>query len=115
MSEPVCPKCLNGDYVVEHAGQCPECWLCHACHTEFHYQPIPIPTKQELESPNTPARYALWGRHHWSDYHARNLLLHFIHHRGLDQDFLSFLRATEISYNVPSELVEKTSAVKPQQ
>lgn len=33
---PICPKCMTCDYVVEHAGQCPDCWLCHACHAEFH-------------------------------------------------------------------------------
>lgn len=33
---PVCPKCMTRDYVVERAGTCPSCWLCHACHAEFH-------------------------------------------------------------------------------
>lgn len=59
----------------------------------------PVPSKLQLDSPETKPRYALWANK-WDDRQARNLLLHFIHQKGLDEEFLNLLARTELVHNI---------------
>lgn len=59
----------------------------------------PVPSKAQLDSPGSKPYYALWSAK-WDDHLARNLLLYFIHHKGLDEEFLNFLARTEFVHNI---------------
>lgn len=51
-----------------------------------------------LEAPHTPPRYHLWGGHRFDMEVQRNILLHFIHQKGLDAECVSFIET-----NFPDE------------
>lgn len=59
--------------------------------TESERRKLEKRQEQLCEAPDTPPRFHLWGGHRFDMDAQRNILLHFIHEKGLDAECVAFI------------------------